>query len=119
METFDNTRPLVAGMAVGAAKMALDRTYKLLKKAGCRFGYRKPLFTVSHVETTLYRLEVEQEVVRLLTLKAVRMADNKLPSSKEASIAKAKIRRMANEIALKCVRLAGTLGYAEDELLEK
>lgn len=32
METFDNTRPLVAGMAVGVAKAALDRTRELLKK---------------------------------------------------------------------------------------
>ena len=53
METFDNTRPLVAGMAVGVAKAALDRTRELLKKAGCKFDYRKPLLTVSHAEATL------------------------------------------------------------------
>ncbi len=121
METFDNTRPLVAGMAVGVAKAALDRTRELLKKAGCKFDYRKPLLTVSHAEATLYRLEAEWEAARLLTLKAAWMADNKLPNSKEASIAKAKAKagRVANEITLKCVELAGALGYAEDELLEK
>lgn len=47
------------------------------------------------------------------------MADNKLPNSKEASIAKAKAGRVANEITLKCVELAGAAGYGEDELLEK
>ncbi|MFU2527093.1 acyl-CoA dehydrogenase family protein [Pseudomonas aeruginosa] len=119
METFDNTRPLVAGMAVGVAKAALDRTRELLKRAGCKFDYRKPLLTVSHAEATLYRLEAEWEAARLLTLKAAWMADNKLPNSKEASIAKAKAGRVANEITLKCVELAGALGYAEDELLEK
>ena len=119
METFDNTRPLVAGMAVGVAKAALDRTRELLKKAGCKFDYRKPLLTVSHAEATLYRLEAEWEAARLLTLKAAWMADNKLPNSKEASIAKARAGRVANEITLKCVELAGALGYAEDELLEK
>ncbi len=119
VETFDNTRPLVAGMAVGVAKAALDRTRELLKKAGCKFDYRKPLLTVSHAEATLYRLEAEWEAARLLTLKAAWMADNKLPNSKEASIAKAKAGRVANEITLKCVELAGALGYAEDELLEK
>ncbi len=109
METFDNTRPLVAGMAVGVAKAALDRTRELLKKAGCKFDYRKPLLTVSHAEATLYRLEAEWEAARLLTLKAAWMADNKLPNSKEASIAKAKAGRVANEITLKCVELAGAL----------
>ncbi|MND36293.1 Acryloyl-CoA reductase (NADH) [compost metagenome] len=119
METFDNTRPLVAGMAVGVAKAALDRTRELLGKAGCRFDYRTPLLAASHAEATLYRLEAEWEAARLLTLKAAWMADNRLPNSKEASIAKAKAGRVANEITLKCVELVGALGYGEDELLEK
>lgn len=118
METFDNTRPLVAGMAIGVAKAALDRTRELLQKV-CRLDYAKPLLAVSHAEATLYRLEAEWEAARLLTLKAAWMADNKLPNSKEASIAKAKAGRVANEVTLKCVELVGALGYAEDELLEK
>ena len=119
METFDNTRPLVAGMAVGVARAALERTRELLLKAGCRFDYAKPLLAVTHAEATLYRLEAEWEAARLLTLKAAWMADNKLPNSKEASIAKAKAGRVASEVTLKCVELAGALGYGEDELLEK
>ncbi len=119
METFDNTRPLVAGMAVGVARAALDRTRELLLKAGCRFDYAKPLLVVSHAEATLYRLEAEWEAARLLALKAAWMADNRLPNSKEASIAKAKAGRVANELTLKCVELAGALGYGEDDLLEK
>ncbi|WP_342243630.1 acyl-CoA dehydrogenase family protein [Pseudomonas sp. OTU5201] len=119
METFDNTRPLVAGMAVGVAKAALDRTRELLAGVGCRFDYRTPLLAASHAEATLYRLEAEWEAARLLTLKAAWMADNRLPNSKDASAAKAKAGRVANEITLKCVELAGALGYGEDELLEK
>ncbi|WP_137818619.1 acyl-CoA dehydrogenase family protein [Pseudomonas sp. 2FG] len=118
METFDNTRPLVAGMAIGVAKAALDRTRELLQKV-CRLDYARPLLAVSHAEATLYRLEAEWEAARLLTLKAAWMADNQLPNSKEASIAKAKAGRVANEVTLKCVELVGALGYAEDELLEK
>jgi acyl-CoA dehydrogenase len=34
-------------------------------------------------------------------------------------MAKAKAGRMANEVTLRCVELAGTLGYSEHELLEK
>jgi acyl-CoA dehydrogenase len=118
METFDNTRPLVAGIAIGVAKAALDRTHELLKKH-CKLDYAKPLLSVSHAEATLYRLEAEWVAARLLTMKAAWMADNKLPNSKEASIAKAKAGRMANEVTLKCVELSGALGYGEDELLEK
>lgn len=119
METFDNTRPLVAGMAVGVAKAALDRTRELLREAGCRLDHARPLLSVSHAEATLYRLEAEWEAARLLTLKAAWMADNKLPNSREASMAKAKAGRVASEVTLKCVELTGASGYAEDELLEK
>lgn len=118
MQTFDNTRPLVAAMAVGVAKASLDRTRELLK-AHLSPNYAHLPQNASHIEATLDRLEAEWEAARLLTLKAAWMADNKQPNSKEASIAKAKAGRVANEVTLKCVELCGAVGYAETELLEK
>jgi acyl-CoA dehydrogenase len=47
------------------------------------------------------------------------MADNKKANTLEASISKAKAGRVGNYITLRCVELAGSLGYTEDELLEK
>ncbi len=32
MQTFDNTRPMVAGMAVGVARACLERTRELLRR---------------------------------------------------------------------------------------
>ena len=118
METFDNTRPLVAAMAVGCAKASLERTKELLK------DYLDPNYSTlplnaSNVVATVTRMEAEWEAARLLTLKAAWMADNKQPNSKEASIAKAKAGRVGNEITLKCVELCASVGYGEDELLEK
>lgn len=118
METFDNTRPLVAAMAVGCAKASLERTKELLKDY-LDPDYRTPLLNASHVAATVARMEAEWEAARLLTLKAAWMADNKQPNSKEASIAKAKAGRVGNEITLKCVELCASVGYGEDELLEK
>lgn len=119
METFDNTRPLVAAMAVGLARAALDRARELLEKAGCRFDYQRPLLQLGHAEACWHRYEAEWEAARLLTLKAAWMADNRMPNSREASMAKAKAGRMVGEVTLGCVELAGALGYGEDELLEK
>ena len=42
MQTFDNTRPLVAGMAVGCARAALDEIEDLLKEAGVEVDYDRP-----------------------------------------------------------------------------
>lgn len=118
METFDNTRPLVAAMAVGVAAAAIERTKELL--AGhIDANYGTLPLNASHAEATLYRLEAEWEAARLLTLRAAWMADNRIPNSKEASICKAKAGRVGNEVTLKCVELAASLGYGEDELLEK
>ena len=44
---------------------------------------------------------------------------NRQPNSMEASMAKAKAGRVGNDITLRCVELATTLGYSETELLEK
>jgi acyl-CoA dehydrogenase len=118
MQTFDNTRPLVAAMALGVARASLDRTRELLKDH-LSPNYSKPMLTASHAEATLNRLEADWEAAKLLTLKAAWMADNKIPNSKEASMAKAKAGRVGNELTLKCVELCGAAGYLEDELLEK
>lgn len=118
METFDNTRPLVAAMAVGCSKASLERIKDIFKDS-LDPSYATPYLQTSNIAAQIYRMEAEWEAARLLTLKAAWMADNKKPNSREASIAKAKAGRICNEITLKCVELAASIGYNEDELLEK
>ena len=118
METFDNTRPLVAAMAVGCSKASLERIKEIFKDS-LDTEYSTPYLQSSNIAAQIYRMEAEWEAARLLTLKAAWMADNKKPNSREASIAKAKAGRICNEITLKCVELAASIGYNEDELLEK
>ena len=64
-------------------------------------------------------MEADYEAARLLTLEAAWMADNRKPNSLQASMAKAKAGRTCVDVALRCVRLAGAVGYTEHELLEK
>ena len=64
-------------------------------------------------------MEADWEAAYLLTLEAAWMADNRKPNSLQASMAKAKAGRVGNDITLRCVELAGSLGYSEDSLLEK
>jgi acyl-CoA dehydrogenase len=64
-------------------------------------------------------MEADWEAAYLLTLQAAWMADNSQPNSLQASMAKAKAGRVANDITLRCVELAGSIGYSEHELLEK
>jgi acyl-CoA dehydrogenase len=119
MQTFDNTRPLVAAQAVGLARAALDLTLELLAEKGIELDYSKSYHQMSAVESDLYDLEADYEAARLLVLKAAWMADNKQPNSKNASMSKAKAGRMGNQAALKCVEICGQLGYSKAHLLEK
>jgi len=119
MATFDNTRPLVAAMAVGCAKAALDLTRDLLEQAGVVVDYDRPALVQSAAAAKLLQMEADWEGARLLMLQAAWMADNRQANAMEASMAKAKAGRVASDITLSCVELCGSVGYSEGELLEK
>lgn len=119
MATFDNTRPLVAAMAVGCARASLDLTRDLLREAGVEVDYDKPALLQSAAAAKFLQLEADWEAGRLLTLQAAWMADNRKPNSLEASMAKAKAGRVGSDVTLSCVELCASVGYAEEELLEK
>lgn len=119
MKTFDNTRPLVAAMAVGVGQAALDFTRERLADAGVEVDYDRPAHVQHAAAATLLELESDLEAARLLTLQAAWMADNRKPNSLHASYAKAKAGRTGTDVALRCIELCGTLGLSEDHLLEK
>ena len=119
METFDNTRPIVAAMAVGIARAALEELRKILTDAGIEISYDKPAHAQSAPAAEFLRMESDWEASYLLTVRSAWQADNKIPNSKEASMGKAKSARVASDITLKAVELAGTTGYSEETLLEK
>jgi acyl-CoA dehydrogenase len=119
METFDNTRPIVAAMAVGIARAALEELRVILTEAGIEISYDKPAHAQSAPAAEFLRMEADWESGYLLTIRSAWQADNKIPNSKEASMGKAKAARVASDITLKAVEMAGTAGYSEQTLLEK
>jgi acyl-CoA dehydrogenase len=119
METFDNTRPVVAAMAVGIARATLEELRKILTSAGVDISYDKPALVQSAAAAEFLRMEAEWESSYQLTLRAAWQADNNIPNSKEASMSKAKAGRVGSDITLKAVELVGTIGYSEETLLEK
>jgi len=119
MQTFDNTRPPVATMSIGVARAALDLTKEMLRREGIELKFDKNPGNLSAIEAELYKMEAEWNASKLLVQRAAWMADNKMPNSMEASMCKAKAGRMGNYVTLRCVELCQSLGYSENELLEK
>ncbi|WP_149361218.1 acyl-CoA dehydrogenase family protein [Lolliginicoccus suaedae] len=119
MATFDNTRPLVAGMAIGCARAALEELRSILSEAGVEIDYNAPAFSQHAAAAEFLTLESDWEAAYQLSMKATWMADNKKPNSLEASMAKAKAGRTGTAVTLRAVELAGSFGYSERPLLEK
>jgi acyl-CoA dehydrogenase len=119
METFDNTRPLVAGMACGVTRAALEETRARLAEAGVEVDYDRPALSQHAAAARFLEMEADYEAALLQTLHAAWMADNNKPNSLQASMAKAKAGRTGVDVTLGCVELCGSVGYGESELLEK
>ncbi|SHU51634.1 acyl-CoA dehydrogenase [Mycobacteroides abscessus subsp. abscessus] len=119
MSTFDNTRPIVAAMAVGVSRASLEELRKILEDAGIEISYDRPAHAQHAAAAEFLRMEADWESSYLLTLRSAWQADNNVPNSMEASMAKAKAGRVGSDITLKAVEMAGTTGYSERTLLEK
>lgn len=119
MQTFDNTRPLVAAMAVGVTRAALEELRSILSDAGIEISYDSPPNTQHAAAAEFLRMEADYEAAYLMAMRAAWMADNKKPNSLEASMSKAKAGRTGTDVTLKSVELAGAIGYSERTLLEK
>ncbi|MGW0179579.1 acyl-CoA dehydrogenase family protein [Nocardia sp. NPDC003345] len=119
MQTFDNTRPMVAAMAIGVTRAALEELRTILTDAGIEISYDTPPNNQHAAAAEFLRMEADYESAYLLALRAAWMADNKKPNSLEASMSKAKAGRTGTDVTLKSVELAGAVGYSQRLLLEK
>lgn len=119
MKTFDNTRPLVASMALGVTRAALDLTREKMEESGIKLDYEKNPNNVSAMEKEFYMMEANLEAMRLLTWRAAWMMDNGEFNNLEASMSKAKSGRYGTLIVQKCCELLGPLGFSCENLAEK
>ncbi len=119
MATFDATRPLVAATAVGVARAALEELKAMLAKEGVEIRYDRPRQKMTAIEREVIDMEIMLRSAWLLVLKAVWMADNHLPNSKEASMSKVRAGDIVNKITQRAVEIMGPLGYSREFLLEK
>jgi len=119
MATFDATRPIVAAMAIGVGRAALEfvRDFLAEQKVAIRYGLSPR--RLSAIERDFMEMEVQLEAARLLAWRAAWMMDVGQRNSLEASMAKAKAGLAVTQITQKAVELMGPLGYSRRFLIEK
>lgn len=119
MATFDASRPIVAAMAVGVGRAALDFVREELERQGVAIRYDAPVHARTAVERDLMDMEAQLQAARLLTWRAAWMMGRGKPNNLEASQAKAKAGLAVTQITQKAVELLGPPGYSRKLLVEK
>lgn len=119
MATFDATRPLVAAMAIGVGRAALDYLKETLSEEGVELRYGINPNRMTSLERDVMQMEADLKAARLLTWRAIWMLDNGVRNDLQASMAKAKAGLAVTHICQKAVELMGPLGYSREILLEK
>lgn len=116
MKTFDNTRPLVAAMAVGIGRAAFEHARDFAKEA---YVLSRPIPRYASIRGMLGRMERRLEAARLLTWKAAAMADEGVPNTKEASMCKAFAAEVAQAATIDAIEVMGAAGNHADAFVEK
>jgi acyl-CoA dehydrogenase len=119
MATFDASRPIVAAMAVGVGRAALDFVKEELERQGVAIRYDTPPAQQTAIERDVIDMEAELQAARLLTWRAAKMLDRGQRNNLEASQAKAKAGLAVTKITQKAVELLGPVGYSQKLLVEK
>ena len=119
MATFDNTRPMIAAMALGVGRAALDSVKAELEKEGIKIRYGTPRHKLTAIERDIMEMEAAYKASKVLMLHAVWLASQDRPNTLEASMAKAKAGIAVTRITQKAVEIMGPLGYSRKHLLEK
>jgi acyl-CoA dehydrogenase len=118
MKTFDNTRPLVAAMAVGIGRAAYEYAKDFVKD---NYVMSRPIPRYAAIAERLAKTSRSLEAARSLVWRATWMADAGLPNAKEASMAKATAGQAAIRACIEAIEICGAEGsLAKDhQLLEK
>ncbi|MEW5851510.1 MAG: acyl-CoA dehydrogenase family protein [Myxococcota bacterium] len=116
MKTFDSTRPIVAAMAVGIGRGALELATDYVRE---NYMLSRPIPRYQQIKDVLARTARKLDAARLLCWRAAWMADEELPNAKEASMAKVFAAQAAQQATIDALQVVGSTGLERSTLLEK
>lgn len=106
----------VAAIGLGIAAQALDDAWQYVQERK-QFGQR--ICAHQSIRHMLAEARTKLDACRLMLYRACYLADNDLPCSAEASMAKLYIGDTGLEIVLTCQRILGAYGYAKGMDMER
>ena len=118
MKTFDNTRPIVAAMALGIGRAAFEYATDFVRS---NYALARHTPRYAAIAERLARVGRNLHAARMTTWRAAFMADQGIPNAKEASMSKAMGGQAAIRACIEAIEICGAEGtIAKDhQLLEK
>ncbi len=119
LQSFSESRPVVAAYALGVSRAALDFTWKRLHEIGVEPDYNTPLTRQPAAADRLSRLEAEWEATWLSVVRAKWIEQREGPGKIDSSVAKAMGGQLARRVTQTCVDVLGACGLSAEHLPEK
>lgn len=116
MTGFDHGRVGIAAQAVGILQAALDECIKYSKD---RVQFGAPISKQQAISWMMTNMAIDLNAARFLTYHAAWLKDQKLPFSKEASMAKVFAAEAAMRHTVKAVQVHGGYGYIKGAKVER
>lgn len=116
MMELDGGRIGIGSLAVGVGFSAIDFATQYVKE---REAFGKPLSSFEAIQWMIADSYTSLEAAQLLVLRAAYLKENKLPFTKEASMAKLFATETARTVALRAVQMLGGYGYTRDYPVER
>ncbi|MDQ5986825.1 MAG: Butyryl-CoA dehydrogenase [Syntrophus sp. SKADARSKE-3] len=116
MTGFDHGRVGIAAQSVGILQAALDESIKYSKE---RVQFGGPISRQQAISWMIADMATDLNAARFLTYHAAWLKDQKLPFSKEASMAKLFAAEKAMHHTIKAVQIHGGYGYMKGQKVER
>ena len=116
MKTFDNTRPLVAAMAIGVTRACLERS---VEYANERETFGQKIGRYQFVQDMIAKMVLGYETSKLLVMQAAWMKNEGRRNTRETSLAKWHATESAFEAAHLAIQVHGSYGYSAEYGIER
>jgi acyl-CoA dehydrogenase len=119
LQSFSESRPVVAAYALGVSRAALDYTWTQLRNARIVPDYNTCLATQPAAAARLLMLEADWEATWLTVVRAKWIEQREGPGKVESSMAKAMGGILARRVTQACIEVLGTSSLSAAGPLEK
>jgi len=119
LQSFSESRPVVAAYALGVSRAVMDFTWARLAEIGIAPDYDAAPTALSAAADRMLALEAEWEATWVTVLRAKWIEQNEGPGKIESSVAKAMGGALARKVTQTCVDVLGGSGLSDAHLPEK